>query len=103
MQFRDRPDFRFLSVSFPAGGETDEDARVKTAVFLKQRNADFPTYIDASGRFSEAVGGALNEAGMSLPTTLIVDRESRIRGVWTGYLPGFEDQMREVLEELLKQ
>ena len=37
------------------------------------------------------------------PTTLVMDRRGRIRGVWIGYQPGVEDNMRQLVAELLAE
>jgi hypothetical protein len=35
------------------------------------------------------------------PTTVVLDRDGTIRGVWVGYEPGTEKKMERLVDELL--
>ncbi len=99
----DRPDFRLLAVSSPAG-EADADLfilRSQTEDFLKTRQLDLPTYADPNGVTWQGVDMAIGGFD-SMPTTVLLDRGGVIRGVWIGYLRGYEKQMRQLTEEVLK-
>lgn len=99
-KFRDRPDFLFLSVS--CGGGTSEDVetlRADTAGFLAEISPDFPTYADPELQTRKEVDRVAGFKGY--PTTLILDRNATIRGVWEGYWPGLEREITATLEKLL--
>ncbi len=82
-KYRDRADFRLLAVSCGSGGETDPDVlRSETAAMLHLGRIDMPTYTDpqyVSRRALEQLGGF-----DGYPTTLILDRDGVIRGLWRG-------------------
>jgi len=102
-RYANRPDFRLLAVS--CGGGTDDELdelRGKTETFLKNARVNLPTYADqhASTRQELSMVAKLEDA---MPTTLIFDRDSVIRGVWVGYSPAGIHEMQSVLEELFRK
>jgi cytochrome c biogenesis protein CcmG/thiol:disulfide interchange protein DsbE len=101
--FREREDFLFLSVSC-SGGEGDEaDIAESTAQFLAQQRADFPAYRDA---FQATRIRLSQDAGLTqfaYPTTIILDQDGKILGVWLGYASGDEMVMRETVETALRK
>ena len=46
---------------------------------------------------------ALGDNDIGFPTTLVLDRDTRIRGVWEGYAPGMEREIEALVEELLAE
>lgn len=95
-------DFRFASVSCLSGIETNINAlRSDTESFLRGRGSDLPTYYDPDGTTRIAIMDAAGNAGFGYPMTLLFDRNGDIRGVWRGYAPGMEKEMRKVTEEVL--
>lgn len=98
-KFRDRDDFRFVSVAYP-NGETLEQHRALSRQFLDRFKATFPVYYDQDGTFRNSVQFALGDM-MVFPTTFVVDREGVIQGVWSGYLPGIGAEMNQVIDEAL--
>ena len=98
-KFRDQTAFKFLSVSCPPPGERVdlEKLRYKTNFFLQQFNVEMPIYADPDLISHNAVGLE------GYPTTLIIDRRGAIRRVWTGYMPGYEVEMEELVSKLLEE
>jgi thiol-disulfide isomerase/thioredoxin len=102
-KYRDNPKFAFISVS--SGGGPREDVlelRKSTRQFLETRGATFPTYVDLSGDNRKLLArlGAMEFFGY--PTTVLLDRNGIIRGVWEGYEDGFDMQMDQMVSQLLK-
>jgi thiol-disulfide isomerase/thioredoxin len=81
-------DFQYLSVSYP-GAPTNLDAagvpelREATVEFLERQRADHATYYDLRGQSFRAL--LLIGVGDAMPTTLVIDRQGVVRGVWQGY------------------
>jgi thiol-disulfide isomerase/thioredoxin len=98
--FRSHADFQFLSISYPGGD--DEDLGSATAEFLQYFKADFPTYQDSSGKFIGVVVGAAKLDGFVFPTSIVLDREGKIRGLWPGYMPRDELEIQRVIDDTLR-
>ncbi len=101
-QFRGRSAFRLFSVS--CGRRAKEDFRPlrrNTQEVLEKLNLDFPQYADPGGISRSAVDEAVGLSGY--PTTLILDRRGRIRRTWTGYQPGIEAEMQQLIRQLLDE
>ena len=101
-QFRGRPAFRLLAVS--CGQSAKEDFRLlreNTRAVLAEKNVDLPTYADPGGVSRSAVEQAVGLGGY--PTTLIIDRRGRIRRAWTGFRPGVETEMQQLIIQLLNE
>lgn len=101
-KLRDQPDFKLLTIS--CGGEIPEDVdmlRTDTKRFLDQLNVQVPAYADPywiTRQPLEPLGGL-----DYVPTTLAIDRQGVIRGVWPGYAPGVTDQMERLILRLLEE
>ena len=101
-KFRDRSAFRVLAVS--CGRNMREDLgtlNYDTTSFLRQANIKMPTYADPGGLSRLAVDEVIGFDGY--PTTVILDRDGSIRGVWTGFRPGVEHDMERLICQLLEE
>ena len=101
-EFRGQPAFKLLAVSCgPPAKEDLETVHENTRALLNQENIDLPIYVDR-GRVSRlAVDQVVGLSGY--PTTLILDRRGRIRRTWTGFRPGVETEMRQLITRLLDE
>ena len=101
-QWRERDDFRLLAVScWGDGNEELEPLRYETREYLAGRGLKLPTYADtsrATRRSVQSLGGF-----EGYPTTVLLDRQGIVRAVWTGYWPGLETRVRQVVESLLAE
>lgn len=96
------PEFRFVSVACSSNPDSDEDElRDRTAAFLTERRADLPTYVDPQAAEQLRIAEITGENPV-YPTTLIIGRDGTIRGLWPGYLHGYELEMRAVIDDALK-
>jgi len=99
-------DFRLYAVSCgEAGGDADLLALGEvTRRFLQSNGSTLPTYADQNAASRRAMTVTLDFDGgeMAYPTTLILDRNATIRGLWQGYDPRATREMAEVIEQSLK-
>ncbi|MEN8222565.1 MAG: TlpA disulfide reductase family protein [Acidobacteriota bacterium] len=76
--------------------ESSSFSRVES--FVKSRGYSFTVLHDPDS----SVSGIFNPAG-TIPYTMIVDLEKKIVFTHTGYIPGFEKELREKIVELIKK
>jgi thiol-disulfide isomerase/thioredoxin len=99
-KYRDRPDFSVLAVSCGGGSaERFDEIAVETEAFLKNLKIDMPTYKDPGGFSRRGVDMVAGFVGY--PTTIVLDRQGVIRGMWVGYQQGYERQIEKLVGELL--
>jgi len=101
-RFRSRPAFKFLSVA--CDRRTTEDSRTlrrDTRAVMEQERLDLPIYADPGGISRSAVQQAVGLSGY--PVTLILDRAGRIRKAWSGFQPGVETEMQQLITGLLQE
>ena len=98
-KYRDRPEFKLLAVS--CGDEDIQQLRTDTEQFLSKKGITMPTYAD-QGEASRSAAEQLDAFG-GYPTTIVLDRTGTIRGVWGGYMPGVEQEMEELVNNLLNE
>ncbi len=101
--YRTNPKFQLLAVSF-AGSVTDPALlESNTRDFLQEMNLTLPAYTDIDGFTLTGAEVALDQQGLSLPTTFLIDAGGVIRAVWIGYQSGDEDKMRALIDKLLEE
>ena len=99
---KDQPDFRLLSVSCGNGADPDlAGLKIATQAYLQQVHSRLTTYADQSAYTRRGVALALGDNRFAYPTTILLDRQGVIRGVWLGYEDSYPDQMRQLVDELL--
>jgi thiol-disulfide isomerase/thioredoxin len=94
--------FRLLPVS--CGEERDDtldELAQDTKQFLAAQKAELDCYADQNAFTRRSVVMAIDERGFVYPTTLALDQTGVIRGVWQGYAPGAELEMKQIVDELL--
>ena len=77
------------------GVNVDDDARNATEVAAKL-GVKFPVLLDTDKKVSRLYDLA------TMPSTVLIDRDGRIRYVHRGYLAGYEDAYDKQIRELLK-
>jgi len=78
------------------GVNTDADV-AQANQLLEDIPVDFPVVYDTSGQVSDAYGVD------AMPTTLVIDREGKVRFQHRGYSPGDEIEYQRVIDELLRE
>lgn len=99
-KYRGRAGFRLLAVSCGPKLEEDlDELRIQTGALLDVRGIDMPTYADPEQVSRLAFGNVDGFDGY--PTTLILDRDQVIRGVWVGTAP--PEELEAMIVRLLEQ
>jgi len=100
--FSDQSALKCFSVA--CGKRDAEDLKVmkdKARKLLDRQNIDMSVYADPKGISRAAVCEVMGSVGY--PTTLVLDRLGRIRGVWSGFREGTEAEMRQLITQLLAE
>ncbi len=102
-KYGDQEDFRLYAVSCGSGGvENLDELTEKTEAFLKQRDATLPTYADEDASSRQAMIAQF-KFQMAYPTTMILDRQGIVRGVWMGFDPRSINGMDTMIQKLLDE
>lgn len=78
------------------GVNVEEDSRL-SEVFLKDVPVSFPILLDPANGVSKLYDVA------AMPSTVIVDRQGRVRYVHQGYQPGDEGKYQDMVRTLLRE
>lgn len=100
--FRDHSDFQLLAVSCGEGNDDPKSLRPNTVKFLRDNKLNIAAYFDPDSytrREAEKVDGFYG----AYPTTLVLDRQGVIRGMWVGYDSGDERRIGELIAKLLAE
>jgi cytochrome c biogenesis protein CcmG/thiol:disulfide interchange protein DsbE len=101
-QFAERDGFRFLAVSCGEGADTElGELRSETLAFLKAREVTLPMYADQHASSRRELMRMLEPEGFGYPTTLVIDRQGTIRGMWQG--PINLSEARALVQQLLDE
>jgi thiol-disulfide isomerase/thioredoxin len=101
-RYRDRDDFRLLLVSCESPQGTPpsiETLRKDTQAFLDKRFVEMPIYLDPDRKTRDAVGAVMEMR--FFPTTLLLDRQQRIRGRWENAQN--EETLAAAIDKLLEE
>lgn len=101
-QFQAQPGFRFVSISCEGvQGETFAGLWQKTSDYFASAGIDGSAFADPQGITRRSTAARLEQNAMYYPTTMVVDADGRIVGVWEGYSPDAVGQMATLIERLL--
>jgi thiol-disulfide isomerase/thioredoxin len=104
-KYRHHDQFRFLSVTCGTWAYPSLDAmRIETTKYRNQARLDFPLYWDpdyvSRAALESAIG--LERQKMSYPTTVLIDQQGRIAGVWEGFSISVPEQMVAIIDQLIE-
>jgi thiol-disulfide isomerase/thioredoxin len=99
--FRSKPQFQFFSIASNQNPHDDRGLAESTAEFLKEHEADFPTYRDPDGDTASALIRDAKLGQFGFPTTVVLGPGGVIRGLWIGYVPGDENAVRRAIDKAL--
>lgn len=92
----------FLPVSCEGTpGETLENLREKTREFFEAAGIDSPILADPRGVTRRSAAERLEQSSLFFPTSILIDAEGRIVGVWEGYAPEGVEQIEAEIKRLL--
>ena len=101
-QFADNAEVQFVSVSSSQGPEYDlPQLAAKTRAFLEQYSAIVPTYADPAGLTRMEVALLMPDGSLPYPSTLVVDRQGAVAGVWIGFSPSGMKEVAKTVKSLL--
>ena len=97
------PVLQFISVSTEGGeDETYEGLREKTQKYYETIEATgLTTYADANGVTRQASATILNRPFIVYPTTLVIDQNAKVAGLWQGFTRESVDEMIATVDRLL--
>ncbi|MBN1240855.1 MAG: TlpA family protein disulfide reductase, partial [Gammaproteobacteria bacterium] len=78
-------------------GVNVEDDQKGALKFLEETPVSFEILFDPANRVSELYDV------VAMPSTVMVDREGRVRYVHHGYQPGYENEYQTQIRELLRE
>lgn len=93
----------FLSVSCEAGGETAQELAKKTHDYLESIDASRNVYADPVGATRQSVANRLQQEHFFFPTSIVIDQQNIIRGIWQGYEPDGVNEIVALIRELLAE
>jgi thiol-disulfide isomerase/thioredoxin len=100
-ELKSNPDFQMAAVSCDSGPEKNiDELRTRTAEYLQAAGTKMPTYYDPDGISRIATMDTTGEQ-LGFPTTILFDRQGKIRALWRGYYPGVEKEVGEATRQLL--
>lgn len=73
----------------------------ETEELLARRGFSLRAYADPEQRSRRAVAKLIGQ--MAYPTTVVIDGEGMVRGVWVGFRPGDEQEVAGMVAELIQQ
>jgi hypothetical protein len=85
----------------PGRDEEVGGLREETRCFLEESKYEVPTHWDPEFRTRRAFHRAASLRGF--PTTFVLDQKGVIRGVWPGYNPNIEHEIRRLVVQLLER
>lgn len=88
---------RYRDVGFELLGVSIDGNSAKAKNMAKRLKINYPILFDLEKNVSE-----LYDVD-AMPTTVMVDRDGRVRHIYRGYLPGHEDKYRANIRGLLKE
>ena len=88
---------RYRDVGFELLGVSIDENSAKARNMAKRLKVNYPILFDLEKDVSE-----LYDVD-AMPTTVIVDRDGRVRHIYRGYLPGHEDKYQANIRGLLKE
>ena len=97
MPILDRLHQRYSDAGFAVLGVNVEGKRKPAEKIAKKSKVTFPVLIDAGQKVSETYGLE------AMPTTVVVDRNGKIRYIHRGYKPGDEAKYIDVVKQFISE
>lgn len=88
---------RYEEAGFAVLGVNVEGSRAPAEKIAKEANVSFPVLIDAKQKISKEYDLE------AMPSTVVVDRDGKIRYIHRGYKPGDETKYLEVVKQLISE
>jgi thiol-disulfide isomerase/thioredoxin len=97
-------DFQFVPVACApdVGQEFGDRLRTETEDYLKRSKYSVLVYSDPGGTTRRSVLNRVGGQTFYFPTSVLLDRQGVIRGLWPHYKEGLEEEMEAQINELLR-
>jgi thiol-disulfide isomerase/thioredoxin len=97
--------FRMLSVScgLDSAYRQFSELHANTIKFVDEKEIRFGVYFDPNFESRKTLANDAELSRFSYPTTVLLDGDQIIRGLWIGYAPELGDEIDAVLEGVLAQ
>ena len=96
------PRFDFVPVTCEYGtGETFAGLWSKTDEYLQSNRIDGAAYADPRGVTRRSAAERLQRNSLFYPTSILIDHQGTIAGVWEGYTPDSVDQIKTLADRLI--
>ena len=100
--FEGNDQVQFVSISSSQGPEYDmAELAATTKRFLEQHATTVPTYADPAGLSRVQVAMLMPDGSLPYPSTLVLDRQGAVAGVWIGFSPGGMQEVAAKVKSLL--
>ncbi|WP_425617049.1 redoxin domain-containing protein [Anatilimnocola sp. NA78] len=96
---QDESRFRFVSVTCMPN-QDERELESLTIAYLKSAGFELPVHRDATFATRTELM-ELNDGNFAYPTTVLLDQQGIVRGVWIGYRSGVTLEMRTQIDALL--
>ncbi len=100
-ELRSHDDFQFVSVACHGLPNQPDLLREKTLAFLKKSEHEGPVFSDPRGVTRAQVASLVDAEWIGYPTTVLIDRDGVVQGLWTGYSPAVIRELRSEAAQLL--
>lgn len=101
-RFVEQPQFRFVPVTCEYGGdETFEGLWEKTRDYFRSAEVESIAFADPRGVTRRSLAERLENDSLYYPTSVLIDHDGNIAGVWEGYTPEAVDQIASVTDQLI--
>ncbi len=88
---------RYSDMGFTLLGVNVEEDSSAALDLLKEIPVTFPILLDTRNSVSKLYNV------VAMPSTVILDRDGKVRFIHRGYLPGYEDEYRQQIKELIRE
>ncbi|RMF98095.1 MAG: TlpA family protein disulfide reductase [Gammaproteobacteria bacterium] len=88
---------RYQSLGFTLLGVNVEEGDVDAEAFLRETPVSFPVLFDPENRVSQLYDVS------AMPSTVLVDRQGRLRFLHQGYQPGYENTYQDQIRLLVRE
>ncbi len=88
---------KYKSLGFTVLGVNVEQKTSKARDFINSRPVDFPILLDSSNKVSKLY------KVVAMPSTVLIDRDGKMRYLHQGYKPGDEKAYRKMVKKLIRE
>ena len=88
---------QYKDIGFTVLGVSIDNNKIKAAKMARDLGAKFPILFDDTRKVSKLY------SIKTMPFTLLIDRDGKIRHLFQGYKPGYEKKYQKALRELLRE